>query len=189
MKTNWIAAGALGAALAGWLFVATLSHAADAKHEHGEEAPASEAVCVINPTEGHKASGVLMLTQTDKGVQIVGEISGLKPGEHGFHIHQFGDTRSADGASAGPHYNPHNEPHGGPADKAHHEGDLGNIKANGEGVAKIDALADDVHLHFIIGRSIVVHADADDLKTQPSGNSGKRIGVGVIAVAAPPAKK
>lgn len=192
MKTDWIAVSALGIALTGWLVGAAVfptAQAADAPHAHGEESPAKEAVCVIHATEGHEASGVLMLTETEKGVQIVGEIKGLKPGEHGFHIHQFGDTRAADGSSAGGHYNPHNEPHGGPADKMHHEGDLGNIKANGQGVAKIDALADDVHLHFIIGRSIVVHADADDLKSQPSGNSGKRVGVGIIAVAGPPAKK
>ena len=65
----------------------------------------------------------------------------------------------------------------------HHAGDLGNITAGDDGVAKVDAKSKDLHLHFIIGRSIVVHADADDLKSQPAGNSGPRIAVGVIGVA------
>ncbi len=69
-----------------------------------------------------------------------------------------------------------------------HEGDLGNVKANGEGVAEVNVLAEGAKLHFIIGRSMVVHADVDDFKTQkPPGNAGARIGVGVIGVAGPPA--
>lgn len=177
------------AAVIGSFFGVLALRAADpAAHAHGEAPPAKDAVCVIMPTEGHKATGALTLTQTEKGTHITGEISGIKPGEHGFHIHQFGDLRSTDGKAAGGHYNPHDEKHGGPHTAMHHEGDLGNIKANGEGVAMIDVVATDVHLHFIIGRSIVVHADADDLKTDPSGNSGARIGVGIIGVAAPPKK-
>jgi superoxide dismutase, Cu-Zn family len=185
MRTSLIFAAAVLGSFSG---VMMLKAADPAAHAHGEEAPAKEAVCVVMPTEGHKASGVVTFMQTDKGVHITGEIKGLKPGEHGFHIHQFGDVRSADGSSAGGHYNPHGDKHGGPQSAAHHEGDLGNIKADGEGVAKIDVLTDDLHLHFIIGRSIVVHADKDDLATDPAGNSGKRIGVGVIGVAAPPKK-
>ncbi len=166
----------------------TLRAADPTAHSHGEAMPATEAVCVIMPTEGHKASGVVQLMETTNGVHLMGEIKGLKPGEHGFHIHQFGDLRSADGSSAGGHYNPHGEKHGGPDSPMHHEGDLGNIKASGDGVAKINATVEGVHLHFVIGRALVVHADADDLKTDPSGNSGKRVGVGVIGVAAPPKK-
>jgi superoxide dismutase, Cu-Zn family len=171
------------AVLSGW----TLAQAADPpKHQHDEEAPAKVAVCVISPTEGHKANGVLTLTQTDQGVQVTGEIKGLRPGEHGFHIHEFGDLRSPDGTALGGHYNPHGMPHAGPQDKQHHEGDLGNVKANGEGVTQVSVLAEGLKLHFIIGRSIVVHADPDDLKTQkPPGNAGARIGVGVIGVANP----
>jgi superoxide dismutase, Cu-Zn family len=68
---------------------------------------------------------------------------------------------------------------------------LGNIKADKSGVAKVNVKAEGLMLHFVIGRSLVVHADPDDLKTQPSGNSGARIGVGVIGVAEvkAPAKK
>jgi Cu-Zn family superoxide dismutase len=169
----------------------TLAADAPAKHGHeaGAPAPATHAVCVIVPMGDHKANGVIMLTQTEKGVQLEGEIKGLKPGEHGFHIHEFGDLRAADGTSAGGHYNPQNKPHAGPHDAERHVGDLGNVKANGEGVAKIDVLAEGAHLHYIIGRSLVVHADVDDFKTQkPPGNAGARVGVGVIGVAAAPMK-
>lgn len=182
MKTTLLPLVALAALNAPWLALA-----ADApKHGHDENVPATLAVCVISPTEGHKANGVLLLTQTSAGVQVTGEIKGLKPGEHGFHIHEFGDLRSPDGTSLGGHYNPTNMPHAGPHEKMHHEGDLGNIKANGMGVAQVNVLAEGLKLHFIIGRSIVVHADVDDLKTQkPPGNAGARIGVGVIGVANP----
>lgn len=169
------------------LTAGSLALAADPpKHEHDENAPATSAVCVIGPTEGHKANGVLTLTQTPEGVQVAGEIKGLKPGEHGFHIHEFGDLRSPDGTALGGHYNPKSMPHAGPHDKMRHEGDLGNIKANGEGIAQVNVLAEGLKLHFIIGRSIVVHADVDDFKTQkPPGNAGARVGVGVIGVANP----
>jgi Cu-Zn family superoxide dismutase len=167
----------------------SLASAADApKHAHDDEAPAKMAVCVITPTAGNTASGTITLTQTDAGVQVSGEIKGLKPGEHGFHIHEFGDMRSTDGMSLGGHYNPHGKPHAGPHDKDRHEGDLGNVTANDEGVAKVNVLAEGVHLHFIIGRSLVVHANPDDFKTQkPPGNAGARVGVGVIGVANPAA--
>ena len=69
---------------------------------------------------------------------MTGEVTGLKPGKHGFHIHMFGDLRAADGMSAGGHYNPHGHPHGGPESKEHHEGDLGNIEADAQGVAKVE---------------------------------------------------
>ncbi len=158
------------------------------KHDHEHEpAPAKEAVCVLTATSGSSVSGVLMLVQEKDDVLVKGEIKGLKPGMHGFHIHTFGDLRlkegKNDGAMAGGHYAPDGHEHGGPGSKEHHAGDLGNIEANADGVAHVDIKAASLHLHYIIGRSIVVHADADDLKSQPAGNSGPRIGVGVIGVA------
>jgi Cu-Zn family superoxide dismutase len=102
---------------------------------------------------------------------------------HGFHIHMFGDLRAADGMSAGGHYNPTGHMHGGPESSDHHAGDLGNIKADESGTAKVDAKVQGLMLHHVLGRSLVVHAKEDDLKTQPSGNSGDRIAVGVIGIA------
>ena len=160
--------------------------AADAKDEHGRdhEMPVgTEAVCVVAATKGNKVEGTITLVQQKGAVQVSGEVSGLAPGEHGFHIHMFGDLRSADGMSAGGHYNPEGHMHGGLDAKERHAGDLGNIKADDKGVAKINIKAEGLNLHMVLGRSIVVHKDADDLKSQPAGNAGPRIGVGVIGLA------
>ncbi|REK13011.1 MAG: superoxide dismutase family protein [Planctomycetota bacterium] len=159
--------------------------AARAADEH-DALPVDEAVAVIVPTKASKSdtAGVIMLKQKDGYVQVTGEVTGLTPGEHGFHIHMYGDLRADDGTSAGGHYNPHGKPHGGPDSKEHHVGDMGNIKANADGVAKVSAKADG-NLHHMIGRSIVVHGGVDDLKSQPSGDAGPRVGIGVIGLAQP----
>ena len=146
------------------------------------------AVALLMPMKDSKTGGTITLTQEKGYVLVAGEVTGLTPGKHGFHIHMFGDLRAPDGMSAGGHYNPQNHPHGGPDAKEHHEGDLGNIEANDEGVAKVNVKAMGVDLGKIVGRSIVVHAKADDLKSQPAGDAGPRIAVGVIGLAEPPKK-
>ena len=172
-------------AAAALLFV-PVAHAAEG-HKHGIEAePPREAVCVIAPTQGNQTGGTLMLTQNKGSVQITGRVTGLTPGAHGFHIHEYGDLTAPDGKSAGAHFDPKgHHKHGGPTSRERHAGDLGNIQADDKGVAKVNIRADGLDLHFVIGRSMVVHANEDDLKTDPSGNSGARIGVGVIGIAAP----
>jgi superoxide dismutase, Cu-Zn family len=155
-------------------------------NEHKAE-PITNAVAVIMPTKASKSNvGGTIEFQQEKGyVLVTGEVSGLTPGKHGFHIHMFGDLSAPDGTSAGGHYNPHDRPHGGPNSKQRHEGDLGNIEANAQGVAKVNVKASNLNLHHILGRSLVVHGGADDLKSQPSGNAGPRVGVAVIGLAAP----
>ena len=175
----------LGMSALGW---AALARAADEKHEHAHE-EIKEAVAVLVPMKASGVGGTIVLKQEKGYVQVTGEVTGLKPGKHGFHIHMFGDLRAPDGMSAGGHYNPHNEPHGGPDSKERHEGDLGNIDANASGVAKVNVKAEHVELHHILGRSVVVHGDVDDLKSQPAGNAGPRIGVGVIGLADTTPKK
>jgi Cu-Zn family superoxide dismutase len=150
-------------------------------HEHKPD-PVNEAVAVIAPTKASKSdvAGIVVLKQGKGFVQLTGEVTGLTPGKHGFHIHLFGDLRSPDGMSVGGHYNPHGHPHGGPQSKQRHDGDLGNLEANAQGVAKVNVKAGHVDLSHILGRSLVVHGDVDDLKSQPAGNAGPRIGIGVI---------
>jgi superoxide dismutase, Cu-Zn family len=145
----------------------------------------NEAVAVLAPTKaaGGNVAGTIVLKQEKGYVMVTGEVTGLKPGSHGFHIHMFGDTRAADGMSLGGHYNPSGHPHGGPESKEHHGGDLGNITADDQGLAKVSVKALGVELHHVVGRSIVVHGDADDLKSQPAGNAGPRIAAGVIGLA------
>jgi Cu-Zn family superoxide dismutase len=159
----------------------TKARAAD-EHEHKPE-NVTEAVAVLMPMKASGVGGTILLKQEKGYVRVTGEVTGLKPGKHGFHIHMFGDLRAADGMSAGGHYNPHGHPHGSPESKERHEGDLGNIDANSAGVAKIDVKADHVELNHVLGRSVVVHGDADDLKSQPAGNAGPRIALGVIGMA------
>lgn len=144
----------------------------------------SKANAVVNPTEGNKTWGNITFTETDEGVQIVANVQGLPPGgKHGFHIHEFGDCSSSDASSAGAHYNPTKHKHGGPEDADRHEGDLGNLEADSQGHATYERLDKVITLNgpnSILGKSVVIHADEDDFKTQPTGNSGKRIACGLI---------
>jgi Cu-Zn family superoxide dismutase len=161
-----------------------------AQHDEkmGPASGVSKAIAVVHHTKGSKVHGTVTFTLTDKGIRVQGKITGLTPGKHGFHIHEFGDTSSPDGMSAGGHFNPHKMEHAAPTATKRHVGDLGNLEANDEGEATYDIV--DPALKFsgdasILGRGLVVHEKADDLKTQPTGNAGGRIGVGVIGVAKP----
>jgi superoxide dismutase, Cu-Zn family len=147
------------------------------------------AVAVIHPTEDNEASGVVTFTQTDEGVRVQAEISGLGSETlHGFHIHEYGDCRAGDATSAGGHYNPTDMPHGGPTDTERHMGDLGNLPADEDGVATVDFIDEKLALsgkHSIVGYGVIVHRDQDDLVSQPVGEAGPRIGCGVIGVGNP----
>jgi Cu-Zn family superoxide dismutase len=145
-----------------------------------------KAVAHLHARSGSKVKGTIWFEQKGDTVTVTGQISGLKPGEHGFHIHEFGDCSDDKALNAGGHYNPAKKMHGGPHDADRHAGDLGNIKADGRGVAKINITDKMLRLsgpHSIIGRSVVVHAKRDDLKSQPAGDAGDRIGCGVIGYA------
>jgi superoxide dismutase, Cu-Zn family len=146
----------------------------------------NKAVCVLYPTQGNTAGGTVIFTRTDKGMKVVVDIQGLSKGKHGFHIHEFGDCSSQDGSSAGGHFNPGGKAHGAPMDMTRHMGDMGNIEADETGKAHLEYV--DPMMTFegdysIIGRSIIIHKNEDDLKTQPTGNAGPRIACGVIGVA------
>jgi Cu-Zn family superoxide dismutase len=156
----------------------------DSKHT-AEPQPPTTGVAVLMPTKGNHVEGTIIFSTHQDGTHVTGHVSGLTPGKHGFHVHEFGDLRSHDGESAGAHFNPTGAKHGGPEHGDHHAGDLGNITADEQGNAKVDMHAEGLQLHFAVGRSIVVHAKADDLKTQPSGDSGPRVAVGVIGIANP----
>ncbi len=146
-----------------------------------------KAVCVLNPIGTSQVTGTITFTEVEGGVLIQGKIAGFAPNsKHGIHIHEFGDCSSPDGSAAGPHYNPNGMMHGGPSDLKRHEGDLGNIEADASGVATIDYIDPVIKLTgdaSVIGRSVIIHAQEDDLKSQPAGNSGPRIACGVIGLA------
>ncbi len=139
----------------------------------------------LNPLGTSTVSGSISLRQEQDGVRVEGEVRGLPPkGVHGFHIHENGDCSSPDGSSAGPHFNPHGAEHGGPADAQSHLGDLGNLESDSEGVARVSMLKKGITLspgtNGVVGRAVIVHQAADDLKSQPTGNAGGRIACGVI---------
>ena len=173
--------------LAAALSICVTTQAQDKKdhdHDHANIAP-NGAVCKIRPTKGNKLFGLLTLKQKDGHVLIRGSVRGLTPGEHGFHIHQFGDMRGSDGKATGGHFNPKGHKHAGLDSKERHVGDFGNITADAEGVAKVNIKAEGLSLFSVIGRAFVVHGGKDDLKSQPSGAAGPRIGTGVIGIAGP----
>jgi superoxide dismutase, Cu-Zn family len=166
------------------LAVLGLRSQAAAQHQEkkAEAGSITKAVGLLLPTKGSEVKGRVTFTHDGSTIHVHAEISGLTPGEHGFHIHEFG-VWSEDGMASGGHFNPAKEPHAGPEKPKRHVGDLGNITANANGNATLDL---DVHgPHSIIGRGLVVHEKVDDLKTQPTGNAGGRLAVGVIGVAKP----
>jgi len=142
-----------------------------------------KALCVLSPTQGNQVKGTVEFSQEKDGVRVVVMVEGLTPGKHGFHIHEKGDCSAPDASSAKGHFNPAGHDHGAPSSKVRHAGDMGNLKADSKGVAKMNYL--DKHMVLegkgsIVGKGIIVHEKEDDLKTQPTGNAGARVACGVI---------
>ena len=150
---------------------------------------AAQATAVLEPTQGNEASGTITFKQEGNVVRVQGPLAGMKPGEHGFHIHEKGDCNCPDAECAGPHFSPKKMPHAAPNAEQRHAGDLGNVTANGEGAATVDLKDEVLKLEgeeSIVGRALVLHANPDDLKSQPSGNAGPRIACGVIKAGTTP---
>lgn len=137
---------------------------------------------IVGSSQHPKLLGQLELHES-AGVRISGRIQGLRPRAiHALHIHEIGDCSAPDFSSTGAHFNPDNNAHGSGPDA--HLGDLGNIKANRQGVADVQVELPTASLGVaprnLIGRSVVLRARGDDLRSQPYGNSGPRIACGVI---------
>lgn len=144
---------------------------------------ANRAVATLVAIGNSGVAGEVKFEQSGGKVLVTGKVTGLTPGEHGFHVHEKGDLSDTEkGESAGGHFNPEMKAHGHPNDATRHAGDFGNITANNEGVAEIKFEDSVVKLngeHSIIGRSIVIHAQADRF-TQPTGDAGGRVAFGKI---------
>ena len=144
------------------------------------------ATASLNPSEGSTAKGTVHFQdQGDGSVEVVVDLTGVPPGEHGFHVHEKGDC-SNNGVAAGPHFNPTNMVHGAPDAQSHHAGDFGNVTAGPNG---------EVHTRFpthsitvkegtlsVVGHAVVLHGNPDDLVSQPAGNAGPRIACGVTTL-------
>jgi superoxide dismutase, Cu-Zn family len=156
--------------------------------EKAKHSGPTKAIAVVRGFGESPIKGIIHFTVMQDGVEIRGEITGLKAGKHGFHIHEFGDCSSADAKCAGGHFNPDKMPHGAPDAEKRHVGDLGNIIADESGKAVIrmkDKLIALSGPHSIVGRAVMIHEKADDLKTQPTGDAGGRIAAGVVGIADP----
>ncbi|XP_055373259.1 copper chaperone for superoxide dismutase isoform X2 [Condylostylus longicornis] len=148
------------------------------------------AVVMINNKE-RSVKGVVRFSAIDKnssGCVVDGVIDGLSPGLHGIHVHECGDL-SQDCNSVGDHYNPRNSPHGSPMDPPdkRHAGDLGNIRADDNGRATFRFIDPVLQVWEIIGRSVVISQNEDDLgkgkndRSRVDGNTGQRLACGIIA--------
>ncbi|HJV92028.1 MAG TPA: superoxide dismutase family protein [Azonexus sp.] len=133
---------------------------------------------------GSTVSGNVVFSEAAGKLRIEATVAGLTPGEHGFHVHEAGDCSAPDATSAKGHFNPAGKMHGHYDMADHHGGDMPNLVANAQGEARYSAEIGGLSLsgpNGVLGRSVVIHADPDDYKSQPAGNSGKRIACGVIA--------
>jgi Cu-Zn family superoxide dismutase len=165
---------------------------ADAGSATALQARAGTFVAVLRPTETYMTSGTVRFTPDAGGVKVSIQLQGLEPGEHGFHVHEFGDCSAADGTSAGGHFNPFGAPHADRLAAERHVADLGNLTADEMGAVNIEFVDPRLALPgmatdqaaSILGRGVVVHGGRDDLATQPSGAAGPRVACGVIGIAA-----
>jgi Cu-Zn family superoxide dismutase len=152
-------------------------------------APASVAKTVVRLKDAQgKGVGTLTLWEEKSGgVGMQFNLENLPPGVHALHFHQNAKCDAPDFKSAGPHFNPDNKKHGFDNLEGHHAGDNANFTVGANGKAKFRTVNKDVNLgdnsHSLFsngGTAIIVHAKADDQKTDPAGNAGDRIACGVI---------
>lgn len=143
------------------------------------------AIAVLSSTQNSSVHGVVTFVRSGGVAQVNLNMTGLKPNStHGLHIHESGDCTARDASSAGGHFNPTSSQHGGANGSPRHSGDLGNVTADANGNInssfKVGDIAFGTGQDSIIGRGLIVHAERDDLKSQPAGNSGARAACGLI---------
>jgi superoxide dismutase, Cu-Zn family len=132
-----------------------------------------------------KVVGTATLSEVPGGVRVTLRVNGLKPGEHGFHVHAVGKCEPPDFMSAGGHFNPYGKRHGLANPAGPHAGDFPNLEVGADGTGSLDTIDSLVTLkegaNSLIqpgGTSLIIHADPDDEKTDPAGNSGARVACG-----------
>tara|TARA_B100001146_G_scaffold93116_1_gene82520 strand:- start:192 stop:800 length:609 start_codon:yes stop_codon:yes gene_type:complete len=157
------------------------------EEEEMEDAEMKKAMASLQAESDSNLSGKVMFTEENGEVTMKAEIMGLSEGEHAIHIHEKGDCSSADGKSAGGHWNPTDQPHGKwGSEEGYHKGDIGNFKTNADGLGTISITTNewcigcDDDTKNIVDKAIIVHDGQDDFTSQPSGAAGTRMGCGVI---------
>lgn len=150
------------------------------------DASSAMARAMLQPTQGNETAGELRFASVDGRIEVTGTVTGLTGGgTHGFHVHETGDCSAPDATSAGGHFNPDSNAHGRVGQGEHHAGDSDNITAGADGTAQVKgwlegATIGDGAASDIVGKGVIVHKDADDYATQPTGNAGDRLACGVI---------
>ena len=180
-----------------------MEHTDDGSHDHGENGEhterhdhanhddttlmvGKEIMVTMSAKSGSDVNGVIEFMQTEEGVTMNADLAGLTAGTHAIHIHQNGDCSSDDGKSAGGHWDPTSEDHGKWGEGMFHSGDIGNLEVAEDGKATLEFTTDkwcidcDDETRNIVGKGVIVHASADDFKSQPSGAAGARVACGVI---------
>lgn len=147
----------------------------------------SELKITLESKSGSTAKGDVVFTNNNGTVEMTATLTGLKEGEHAIHLHEKADCSTDDATSAGGHWNPTFEPHGKwGAEEGYHRGDIGNFTADAEGNGTVQFSTDewcigcDDEKKNIIGKSVIVHAGADDFTSQPSGDAGARVSCGGV---------
>ncbi len=178
---------ALARISAGLLAIAGIALAAPApagKSEARDAIPSQKATAAIEGRSGSSLSGRAEFIMRGGKLMITVSLKGAPPGPHAVHIHEKGDCSAPDASSAGAHFNPGGRQHGPPDAPEHHAGDLGNIIVGEDGTGTLMIQTGELTLSggptSVTGRSLLVHEKSDDFVTQPTGNSGGRIGCGVI---------
>lgn len=154
------------------------------------QAKTTFAVALVKESPGVPVTGIVTFAEEGGKTTISATIKGLSKGKHAIHIHEFGNLK--DGCqSCGPHYNPFGKTHGGPLDAERHVGDMGNLEADGVNEANftlVDSLIRLTGEQNVLGRSVVIHQDEDDLglggfaDSKTTGHAGARIFCGIIAL-------
>lgn len=150
----------------------------------------SSSVTAVANMKGADGDGVgkVSFSQTTEGVLLQAQLEGLKPGVHAIHIHETGKCEGPEFKSAGGHFNPDNASHGYLVGRESHAGDMPNFTVSSDGKAAVEIMNPDVTLNpgkseSLLGgdgAAVIVHAAADDYKSQPSGDAGPPIACGVI---------
>lgn len=161
----------------------------EATETQTEEMPAANptASATMNSASGSTANGTATFEQTgEKTVRMTIEMTGLTPGEHALHLHEFGDCSAPDATSAGGHWNPGGMQHGKRGEGEYHAGDVINLVADAEGKVSWSeeiegwTIGGDETTN-ILNKGIIIHDKLDDFKTQPTGAAGGRVACGVIS--------
>ena len=151
----------------------------------GASPTVNQATAVLQPKGDSGLSGTARFEPAGDEITFHIQVQNAPPGSHAVHIHEIGDCSSPDGKSAGGHWNPTGEEHGKWGTPPHHLGDIGNLEIDSEGNGEMTLKTGRWSIGGpagtdVVGRAIIVHAGADDLASQPTGNAGGRIGCGVI---------